>query len=168
MRSYALFVLFLLGLACAPQAGAGEALPAPRGAVILTVSGAIEATNGAGQARFDREMLEALGMASFRTTSAWSDGAQLYEGIPLRAVLDRVGARGSRIIASALNGYEIAIPSEDLKFPLLLATKVDGRVLTLRDKGPLWIVYPRDDYPELADVRYESRWVWQLNRLHIE
>jgi hypothetical protein len=41
-------------------------------------------------------------------------------------------------------------------------------VMTMRDKGPLWIVYPRDDYSVLHDARYDSRWVWQLNKLHIE
>jgi Uncharacterized protein conserved in bacteria len=168
MRGYVLIILTLLGLTCGAPAGAAEPLPMPKGRVILTITGAIAQMNAPGEARFDREMIEALGAASITTSSAWTDGVQLFEGVPLKAVLDRVGAAGTSMTASALNEYEIVIPFEDLKFSPLLAMKADGRVLTIRDKGPLWIVYPRDDYEELRDNRYESRWVWQLNRLHVE
>ena len=147
---------------------AAEPLPLPRGPVILTISGSIEQTNGSGQARFDREMLEASGRASFTTGSEVTSKPQLFEGVPLRAVLDRVGARGKTMKAFALNDYEITIPFDDLRFEPLLAMKADGQVLTVRDKGPLWIVYPRDAHEVLHDVKYYARWVWQLNRLHVE
>ncbi|WP_227384025.1 hypothetical protein [Microvirga rosea] len=168
MRGFAFLLVAILGVACGAGSRAAEALPLPTGPVILTITGAIEQTNAPGQARFDRAMLEALGVTSFTTGSVWADHPQLFEGVPLKAVLERVGANGTSMLASALNDYEIAIPFEDLKFSPLLATKVDGRALTLRDKGPLWMVYPRDEYDELRDNRYESRWVWQLNRLRIE
>jgi hypothetical protein len=136
--------------------------------VLLTVSGNIEQMNAPGRAEFDREMLEGLGTASFITGSEVSETPQHFEGVPLRAILDRVGANGKVMKASALNDYEIAIPLEDLKFEPLLAMKVEGRVLTMRDKGPLWIAYPRDAHEVLHDVTYYARWVWQLNSLHVE
>jgi hypothetical protein len=113
-------------------------------------------------------MLEALGKASFATRSELSEVPQLFEGIPLRALLERVGAQGKSLGASALNDYVAVIPMEDLEFEPLLATKVDGRVLTIRDKGPLWIAYPRDRHKVLQDARYDARWVWQLNKLRVE
>ena len=149
-------------------ATAAEPLPVPRGPVILTITGAIEQKNAPGEARFDREMLESLGMASFTTSSQVSKTPQKFEGIPLRAVLQRVGANGKAMHAVALNAYEISIPFEDLRFEPILATHVDGQLLTMRDKGPLWIAYPRDAHRVLEDVRYDSRWVWQLHRLLIE
>ena len=56
----------------------------------------------------------------------------------------------------------------DLEYGVLLAMRMDGQPLTLRTKGPLWIVYPRDTYAALNDVRYDSRWVWQLKSLRVE
>src|SRR5688500_19032507 len=97
-------------------ASAAEPLPASKGPVLLTISGKVEQTNAPGGAQFDREMLEALGNASFKTSSAFSDKVQLFEGVPLRAVMDRVGAKGRAMRASALNGYEIEIPWEDLQY----------------------------------------------------
>ena len=47
------------------------------------------------------------------------------------------------------------------------AFRQNGAVLTVRDKGPLWIVFPRDDYPELNDPRVDLQWVWQLRAIEI-
>lgn len=166
--------VMLLGMLAAFWSGisfsyAAEPLPPPQGPVVLTISGNITQTNApAGQAQFDKAMLEALGKASYTTSSEVSAKPMQFEGVPLRAVLDRVGAKGKAIQATALNAYQATIPMDDLQFEPILAMKVDGQVITARDKGPLWIVYPRDKFPALEDVRYDSRWVWQLSKLHIE
>jgi len=165
--------VMLLGMLAIFLAGSGptsaaEPLPRPQGTVLLTVSGNIAQTNAPGQAQFDKAMLEALGSASFTTSSEVSLKPMTFEGVPLRAVLERVEAKGKALMATALNDYRVTIPMEDLQYEPILAMKVDGRVITARDKGPLWIVYPRDQQPVLKDVRYDSRWVWQLNKLHVD
>jgi len=167
------YVTLLGMLAAMWAAGAGaasalEPLPPPNGPVLLTITGDIAQTNAPGKAQFDRAMLEALGQASYTTSSEVSVKPMIFEGVPLRAVLDRVGASGKSMRATALNDYQVSIPMDDLRFEPILAMRVDGRTITPRDKGPLWIVYPRDQQPVLKDVRYDSRWVWQLSRLHIE
>lgn len=168
MRASALFFSIAVFLTCGAAVFAAEPLPTPRGAVILTISGKIENTNAPGEARFDKEMLEALGQASIATHTVWYDQPQTFEGVPLAAVLERVGAKGKSMVASALNDYKISIPFEDLKFNPLLAMQSNGKLLSVRDKGPLWIVYPRDEHKDLRVEMYDSRWVWQLNRLHVE
>jgi hypothetical protein len=168
MRPLIGLIYFAIAMGISGLSSATEPLPMPKGPVVLTVSGQLERTNGEGVALFDMEMLEALGRASFATRSELSDVPQLFEGIPLRALLERVGAHGKRLRASALNDYVSVLPMEDLSFQPILATKVDGRVLTIRDKGPLWIVYPRDHHKVLQDAKYDARWVWQLNKLHVE
>ena len=160
--------LWLLLLAWAGPALA-ESLPAPSGEVILTVRGAIDRKNSPDAALFDRAMLEALGLQTLRTSSPWTDGVVAFLGVPARAVLEAVGARGDKVIASALNDYKAEIPISDFKdYPVLFALKMDGRELTVRDRGPIWIVYPRDDHAELQNERVNSRWVWQLNGLTVE
>lgn len=164
--------LLVLVITCMMLGGgrteAAEPLPVPTGQVVLTISGNIEQANAPGQARFDMAMLEAIGTDSITTRSEWADHAQHFEGVLLRAVLERVGAKGTAINASALNDYKILIPFDDLQYDPLIAMRVDGEALKIRDKGPLWIVYPRDKHAVLRDIRYDSRWVWQLYRLHVE
>jgi hypothetical protein len=147
---------------------AAEPLPVPSGPVLLTLSGAITETNAPGEARFDRAMLEALGVERIRTKTAWTDGVKTFEGASLAAVLQRVGAAGTHLQATALNAYTVRLNPTVLRYNPILAMRVDDTVLTVRNRGPLWIVFPRDQYPELDNEASDDMWAWQLSRLHVE
>lgn len=145
-----------------------EDLPAPQGPVILTIEGAIEHTNVDGTARFDRKMLEGLGMVDITTGTPWFDGKMTFSGAPLAAVLERVGVQGDMIKAVALNDYETDIPVSDAKDTgVILAMKVNGRDMTVRDKGPIFVIYPYDSEDRLETQTYYSRSAWQVTRLII-
>ena len=58
-----------------------DPLPPPQGPVILIVSGDIEITNSDQGAQFDRDMLYALGKTVVETTTSWTDGDQVFEGV---------------------------------------------------------------------------------------
>ncbi len=152
-----------------PAAWAAEPLPAPEGPVILLVSGNIAVINTDEGAAFDREMLQALGLTEIETSTPWTDGVPAFSGVLARTVLERVGAEGSTVMASALNDYTVEVPMEDFQnFDVLLATTMDGEEMKVSDKGPIWIVYPRDQHPELQDRRLHDRWVWQLKALRVQ
>lgn len=124
--------------------------------------------NSDGAARFDMQMLKALPAARLETTTAVTDGVRRFDGFLMRDLLDHVGAHGSTLTASAFNDYTIEIAIEEFKrFDVVVAYEMDGEPLLPSDKGPLWIVYPRDQHAELQDIRYDYRWVWQLQRLDV-
>jgi hypothetical protein len=155
-------------LGLARPAGA-VALAKPEGKVVLTITGRIKETNGEGAAEFDIAMLEALGMKSFTTTTPWYSGPVTFEGVPMAALLDRVGASGESITARALNDYSTDIPIEDFrKYNVLLALKRDGAYMPVKDKGPLFIVYPYDSDTELKHQRFYSRSAWQVARIIVK
>jgi hypothetical protein len=136
---------------------------------LLIVSGNIGRTNGGREFRFDRAALEALGVVTMKTSTQFTDGQKTFEGVLLRDVLAHVGAGGKQITAQALNGYETVIPLSDLEFGPILALRMDGIPLTARDKGPLWIVYPRDQFPDrLSGAEQDQKWIWQLRKLDVE
>jgi len=160
----------LLAAAAAPAFAqtATPGLPAPKGRVILTVSGKIGVRNDGETAKFDRDMLEALGQSSFTTSTPWYDAPTKFEGVPMARLLAAVQASGETAIASALNDYETRIPISDFQeFNVLLALKRDGEYMPVRDKGPLFIIYPFDSNPALKTQKYYSRSAWQLARLMI-
>lgn len=162
-----LFVM-LLSLVVSTQLWAGE-LSKPTGKVLLTVSGNIENTNEDGKATFDTASLEKLGMVSFQTTSPWYNGRTTFTGIPLQKLMDFVGAKGSVVKVTALNDYTTVIPLNDFrKYNVILALKINGKHMQIRDKGPLFIVYPYDSIPELNNQIYYSRSAWQVSRMDIE
>lgn len=144
-------------------------LSMPQGSVVLEVAGSIIAFNNSDRAVFDMDMLRSFPSVTVETHTSVTDGVKRFEGFLLRDLLGRLGARGDTVEASALNEYVIEIPMEDLtKYDVVVAYSMDGRPLSPSDKGPLWIVYPRDDHPELQDIRYDYRWVWQLNSLRVK
>lgn len=153
-----------------PAAHAGaDAFPSPEGDIVLTITGHITRANNGDSAVFDEAMLAALPSASLETTTVVTDGVRQFDGFLMRDLLTLVGADGETVSATALNDYIIDIPMEDFeRFDVLVATHMDGRRLLPSDKGPLWIVYPRDDHAQLQDIRYDYRWVWQLVRLKVE
>lgn len=161
--AYAAMAFFLF--AGAPSE-AGETLPVPKGQPILTVEGKISNTNVGKTAQFDREMLEAMGVVSISTTTPWFTGTTKFEGVPLEKVMEAVGAEGEEVETVALNDYKVTLPVADFKeFGVLLALKRDGEYMPVRDKGPLFIVYPYDSDPRLKNQKYYARSVWQLARM---
>ena len=146
-----------------------EPLPRPEGPVILTVDGAITHTNAPGAAEFDLAMLEQLGLVRLRSWTPWNEGEADFEGISAQRLMEAVGATGSTVQARALNDYESIIALADfVRYPVLLATRVDGRQLTVRNKGPIWIVYPWSAHPELDDLPTRRKSVWQLRSLRVQ
>lgn len=134
---------------------------------ILTVAGTV-ASGDAATVTFTRAELEALPQARITTTTPWTDGSITFEGPLVRDVLAQACCSGTAVEARAINAYRITIPVQDfLDYDVILALRRDGELLTRRDQGPVWIVYPRDSYPELNSVEYYARWVWQLRRLDV-
>ncbi len=132
--------------------------------VILTLTGNVAEA----PVELTRTDLEALPQHRLRTSTTVTDGAPLFEGFLMRDLFEMVGAEGESVTARALNEYSIEIPMEDFeRFDVLGALSMEGEPLSPRDKGPIWIVYPRDDHRELQDIRYDTRWVWQLNELEV-
>lgn len=157
-----------LGVGTAFGALAGE-LPDPEGPVVLTVSGNISATNGDGVALFDLEMLRELETRSFTTETIWTDGPQTFEGASLDDFLLKIGVEEGQLTATAVNDYEIDIPVSDaVSDGPIIAYAVNGKAMTLRDKGPLWIVYPYDAKPEYRSEVIYARSIWQLDRIAVD
>lgn len=161
-------IVMLLSFVVTTQVWAGE-LPKPIGKVLLTLSGNIENTNEDGKAVFDIASLEKLGTVSFQTTSPWYNGRTTFTGIPLQKLMDYVGAKGSVLKVTALNDYTTVIPLSDFKkYNVILALKINGEYMRIRDKGPLFIVYPYDSIPELNNQIFYSRSAWQVSKMNIE
>ena len=150
------------------QALAGT-LAQPQGKVVLTVSGLIANTNKDGTAQFDMPMLESLGLQSFATATPWYDGQVTFEGVAMTRLMDFVGATGSSITVKALNDYATDVPMADFKkYPVILALKRNGAYMPVRDKGPLFIVYPYDSDPDLKHQRFYSRSAWQVAQIIVK
>lgn len=120
----------------------------------------------AGQHQYSLEDLQALPQVSFTTTTIWTKGEQEFTGVPLSALLEDAGLTTGSAMATAINDYAVEIPLDEIdeNFPVV-AYHLNGKPMSIRDKGPLWIVYPYDQSLDFqTEVNY-SRSIWQLDRI---
>jgi hypothetical protein len=168
-RQLAAVLVGLWGMIAAVAVGAASPLTSPSEKPILIISGKIEATNKGDTAQFDRTMLEALGTVSIETTTPWYQGPQRFEGVSLAKLMSYIGAKGEHVVAIALNDYVTEIPISDFaEYGPILAMKRNGEYMPVRDKGPLFIMYPFDSKLELKKQIYYSRCAWQVARLVVK
>ncbi|EHS49239.1 hypothetical protein PDO_0617 [Rhizobium sp. PDO1-076] len=158
----------LIALLAAAMSGVSAfALEAPTGLVILTVKGAVTNTNVGDTAAFDFAMLEKLESRQAVVETPWTTGKTTFEGPLLRAVLQEAGASGKTLTVRALNDYSAEIPIVDAEIATILAIRQDGQRMSVREKGPMMLVYPFDLEPGLYNEKYFSRSVWQIKEIEV-
>lgn len=138
------------------------------GPVILTVTGLDPKRFAQGNATFDLKSLEALGPVQVATSTIWTEGKHTFTGVPLKALARSLQLDKETVSLHALNDYAAEMPlSEAEDAAPILAYMMDGAPMSVRDKGPIWVIYPYD-----ADASYRSdtafaRSVWQLDRIDV-
>jgi hypothetical protein len=130
--------------------------------ILLTVSGLGDPVT------YDREALEALGAESFETSTIWTQGTQTFTGVSLVKLLGNFEVDKGQFSATAINDYAVAIPVSDaVEGGPIIAYEMNGAPMSVRDKGPLWLVYPYDANPDYRSEVIYSRSIWQLDRIDI-
>jgi hypothetical protein len=148
----------------------GIPVPPPTEPVVLTVRGRLGLTYAEAGVIFDIPTLERLGLIRFTTPTAWTDGLVTFEGVLLSRLLEVLAVPDNvvELAMTALNDYQVSIPAADVRtWPVIIALKRDGQYMSVRNKGPLWVVYPRHAFPELAQAKHKSKWIWQLKEIVI-
>jgi hypothetical protein len=146
----------------------GSPVPPPTEPIVLTVRGRLGLAHVEAVVTFDIPMLERLGLIRFTTPTAWTDVPVTFEGILLSRLLEVLAVPGdvTELAMIALNDYQVAIPATDVRtWPVIIALKRDGHYMSIRNKGPLWVVYPRHAFPELEQAKHNSKWIWQLKEI---
>jgi hypothetical protein len=159
-------VAILLATSLPPALAAS--LRPPEGEVLLRVTGNIDNPNVTDELHLDRDQLMALSSRVIETKTPWTEGVGRFEGPLFRAVLEAAGAESEYVRVQALNEYEIEIPVGDLQeYDVILAIKRDGEPIAVRDLGPVIVLYPFDEHPELLNETIRHRSVWHVEAVHV-
>lgn len=156
-------------------------LPKPEGRVLVSITGNIGITNTGipslangereqvEQAEFDLVMLDSLPQHEFRTGTPWTTESHQFSGVLLSDLLRRVDAQGTQVTASAINEYFSVIDTRRPELAsLLLATRLDGKPMRIRDKGPTWLMLPLTGMKEVNNKLYHELLIWQLRTLDVQ
>ena len=112
--------------------------------------------------------LDTLPQKRFTTATQWLDDDVEFSGVSLSAVLADAGAEGETLTMTALNAYSVEMPMDEVEedYPII-ATRMNGETMPVRDKGPYWVVYPYDSDPKFETETIYARSVWQLTKLEV-
>ncbi len=135
----------------------------------LASSLTITTTNGATLAVLDRPTIESMGMRSVETATPWTGGPAHFQGVPVADVLARTGAGGRNVTALAFDDYAVTLTAQTIaRYSPIIATRLNGELLTLDNKGPFWIIFDFDDVSEEAAIELRSLAVWHLIEFEVE
>ena len=152
-----------------PSSAGALASPGPL-SLRLSASAASAATEvAAGEAaRFTEAQILALPVSVIVTATDWTPVSR-FEGPLLSEVLKLKPGQAQTLRVYALNDYAITIPVSDIeKYAPILAHTRNGVRMKRSDFGPLFIVYPRDQYAELRAPSMTARMAWQVCRIDVE
>ncbi|QOR39845.1 molybdopterin-dependent oxidoreductase [Billgrantia diversa] len=165
-RAVLTFSLLLILSAALPVIA--EQLPPPEGDVLLKVTGDIDHPNVGDELHLDREMLMSLPQGEIETSTPWTEGVGRFEGPLLSALLEVAGTQSEHVRIQALNDYESEVPVSDFHdHGVILALVRDGEPIAVRDLGPMFVLYPFDERPELLNETIRHRSVWHVGSIHV-
>jgi len=113
--------------------------------------------------------LMAMDRESFATSTLWTTEKHSFSGPSLHQVLVQVGAEPSvPVELVAANDYAVTVGPEmiDKDFPII-ANRLDGEPFSIREKGPLWLMFPFDQEPGYKTEVHYSLSVWQLTDIRL-
>lgn len=153
---YTLKAIFFAAFLALPTLGSAQA--------ILTVKISEKSVT------FTLEELLALPQTTVVTKNDYLDNKTVFQGPRLRLVLEELNVdRSANLRMTALNDFSSDVPAMDaFNYDVILAVLRDGETMSVRNKGPIWVIYPMDDHPQLQDEAYNGRLVWQLKNIIVE
>lgn len=121
---------------------------------------------GAKVIALDLDSLRQMPSVTITTATIWTEGDITFTGVSLKTLVEETGLTADEMSFVALNDYAITIPMEDaVEGGPIVAYEMNGKTMSVRDKGPLWVIYPFDSNPAYQAEKYYSRSIWQLHRV---
>lgn len=119
-----------------------------------------------------RSSLDGLTQQFIETTSPYFEGQVSFSGPTFEDVLehgfDQKLDANTPLILVALNDYTVTTTFDVLmESNAIIATRKEGMRLSIRERGPYWVILPFSENPELDNEQYHRLSVWQLHQIRV-
>ena len=114
--------------------------------------------------------LQAMPTTEVSTQTIWTDRKHRFSAVSVQTLLNELQVPDSAktLTMVALNDYSIEVEIATLiQHNAFIAFAMDGETMRIRDKGPLWVLYPFSDQPEINIPPFQAHAIWQLKTLII-
>lgn len=123
------------------------------------------------QLDFTLDELQALPQAEINTITPWTTESHRYRGVDLVLWFNQLfeNRRINSITLEALNNFSVTVDWSKIKsFTPVLAWQDNGKVMSRRDKGPLWLMLPFDRVPKLQQAEFLHFMAWQIRVIRVQ
>jgi hypothetical protein len=128
---------------------------------IITVTGTNEEPT-----QLTLQQLESMPVTEFETETPWTEGKTRFKGVRLQMLMEQLGVDSDVIRVKALNQYHADVHWKELsQYPVIIAYEMNGEPMSVRDKGPFWLMFPMSDFPELNTPKHHISMVWQVSEI---
>jgi hypothetical protein len=112
------------------------------------------------------EDLQELPQVNITTDTPWTETAMTYQGPTLWSVLEKTDLISNDLNLVALNDYSIRLNSDRItqEWPIIARLK-NGKPMSVREKGPYWLMFPFDENKELQTETFYALSIWQLSKI---
>lgn len=144
--------------------GVGDPIPLSRTEPILSIRGLISNTNDGARTRMDMDALESLPLVRLRVYEPFEDKGMTFEGVLVSDLIKIVGANASahQLHIEALDDYSVDLSLAEIsRSSVVLATKADGKPMSIADGGPTRIIFPSDS-PMGRNI---DLWIWNVESI---
>jgi len=124
----------------------------------------VTVSDNGGTTNWEIEDLDAFEQVVLLTATTWSEEPIRFSGPLVRDVLKASGITNPSSIlrATAYNGYHVDIPvAEFQEHDVVLASRANGELIPLEDRGPYRFVY---DFSKVG-AKKDSYWIWMLEKM---
>lgn len=112
--------------------------------------------------------LDSFEQHSFTTSTIWTTGLMEFSGPALTDVVASTGAGTAGLRLRAANDYSITLNPSVLEADApIIATRINGQTFTLRERGPLWLVFPYDAHARFRTEQIFAASIWQLTDIDV-
>ena len=111
-----------------------------------------------------------LAQTKMVTSTYWAKSGT-YAGPLLADVIELAGIQGKpkQLKVYTWDNFRSSLPYKDLEdYGVILATSLNGKKLEISDWGPLYIVYPYDEFAQLKTPAGLMKMAWQVCKIVIE
>lgn len=130
---------------------------------VMAASDLVMTKSNGESVRLTMDELKAMPATEFYTSTPWTNGVQKFKGVSFASLFDAHGIDADTVRVSALNDYNVIVPVNVLRDDnAILAYHLNDQEMSIREKGPFWVIFPYDTDVRMQTDTYWAYSVWQV------
>ncbi|NWF66970.1 MAG: molybdopterin-dependent oxidoreductase [Campylobacterales bacterium] len=110
--------------------------------------------------------IEKLNSVEYKLVDPYSKKEVVYKGVLVKDFLKNFSKNATGLNLKAYDNYKVTISKELISsYDMMLAYSANGKMLELRDGGPLKVVFPYHKHQDIDKNKINAYWIWMIKEI---